>query len=152
MLKVRFRSILALMLALVATFTISCSSATTAATKTAPKYTPAQIEQIQQYVPALEEFRDRMSELQTMIQQRRWVDVGTFIHGPMGELRLSMNRVAANLSPQDKEAAREAAKDIYSDLVRIDQAAKEANYQKAVSNFRSVLQEFDSFLNLIPKA
>jgi len=107
MLKVRFRSILALMLALVATFTISCSSATTAATKTAPKYTPAQIEQIQQYVPALEEFRDRMSELQTMIQQRRWVDVGTFIHGPLGELRLSMNRVAANLSPQDKEAARE---------------------------------------------
>ncbi len=147
----RYRSILGLILALVATFIVSCGSGT-ATTKSAPSYTAAQIEQIQQSLPGIQEQRDRLNTLQTFIQQRRWVDVGTFIHGPLGELRLSMNRVAANLSPQDKEAAREAAKDKYSDLVRIDQAAKEANSQKAVSNFRSVLQEFDSFLNLIPKA
>lgn len=146
----RYRSILGLILAVVATFTISCGSAT--ATKSAPSYTAAQIEEIGRSLPAIQEQRDRINQLQTIIQQRRWVDVGTFMHGPMGDLRRNMNRVVDNLAPQDKQAAREAAKDLFNDLVRIDQAAKDADYQQAVTNFRSVLQEFDAFLNLIPKA
>ena len=147
----RYRSILGLILAVVATFMVSCGSAA-AATKSAPSYTAAQIEQIQQSLPGIQEQRDRINQLQTFIQQRRWVDVGTFIHGPLGDLRRNMNRLADNLAPKDKQAARQAAKDLFSDLVRIDQAAKEADYQQAVTNFRSVLQEFDTFLNLIPKA
>lgn len=145
-----YRSIVTLILVLVATWTISCSSAI-AATKSATTYTPAQIEQIQVYVPRLEVLRERLDKLQTLIQQQEWVNVGTYIHGPLGDLRQNMNRVAFKLNPQDKEAARQLAKDLYNDLVRIDQAAQEGKYQQATSNYRSALQEFDAFLQLLPK-
>lgn len=146
----RFRSIVAWLLVVVATFVISCSPAT-AATKSAASYTAEQIKQIQVYVPRLEDFRERIDELQTLIQQRRWVDVGTFIHGPLGDLRRNMNSLAFKLTPKDKEAARQLAKDFYNDLVRIDQAANGGEYQQAVTNFRSAVQEFDAFLQLIPR-
>lgn len=146
-----YRSLVALILVIVATLTISCSYAI-AATKSATTYTPAQIEQIQVFVPRIQAARDRLDELQTLIQKREWVDVGTFIHGPLGELRQNLNRLALRLNPQDKAAAQQAAKDLYNDLVRIDQSAQEGKYQQVVSNYRSALQEFDSFLQLIPKA
>lgn len=145
----RFRSIVAWLLVVVTTFVISCGSAT-AATKATPSYTAEQIKQIQVYAPRVEATREQMDKLQTLIQQKRWVDVGTFIHGPLGELRRNMNNLAYKLNPQDKKAAIETAKDFYNDLVRLGQAANDADYQQAVSNFRSAVQEFDAFLRLIP--
>lgn len=145
-----YRFIVALILVVVVTLASSCSYAI-AATKSATTYTPAQIEQIQVYVPRIQALRERMEELQTLIQKQEWVDVGTFIHGPLGTLRQNLNRVAFKLNPQDKAAASQTAKDLYNDLVRIDQAAQEGKYQQAVSNYRSALQELDAFLKLIPK-
>lgn len=145
-----YRFLVTLILVIVATLTMSCSLAI-AATKSATIYSPAQIEQIQVFVPRIQAARERLDELQTLIQKRKWVDVGTFIHGPLGELRQNLNRLAFRLNPQDKEAARQAAKDLYNDLVRIDVAAQEGKYPQVVSNYRSALQEFDSFLKLIPK-
>lgn len=147
----RYRSILAWLLAVVATFTISCSSATAAITS-ASSYTADQIQQIQGYVSAIEKQRDRMSELQTLIQKQRWVDVGTFIHGPLGELRTDLNRLAFKLKPQDKAKATQITKDLYGDLVRIGQAANQGKSQAAISNFRAALQEFDAFLQLVPNS
>lgn len=146
----RYRSILALILAVGATFMVSFSSL--AATSKAATYTPAQIEQIQRYVPAIEEQRDRLQKLQTFIQKKNWVDVGTYIHGPLGELRHDMNSLARTLSPEDQKTAREAGKDLYSALVRIDQVAKEGNYQQAVSNYRLVMKAFDTFVKLVPSS
>jgi len=146
----RYRSILALILAVGATFMVSFSSL--AATSKAATYTPAQIEQIQRYVPAIEEQRDRLQKLQTFIQKKNWVDVGTYIHGPLGQLRQDMNSLARTLSPEDQKTAREATKDLYGALVRIDQVAKEGNYQQAVSNYRLATKAFDTFLQLVPKA
>ncbi len=142
-----YRSLLAVMLAMVMAFLVSCSSPT--ATKP-PTYTPEKIAQIQKYADTVTELRDKISILETNIQNRDWVEVGSFIHGPLGELRQKMSYITRELLPKDQKAAREAAKDFFTRLESIDLASSSANYQKALDNYRAALKDFDAFLQLIP--
>ncbi len=146
----RYRSLLSLILVIVATFLVSCGSPTVA---TAPQtYTVAQIEQIQRYVPEIVALRDRTSrELQRSIQRRDWIDVSNFIHGPLGELRLEMINVSRKLLPKDQERASQLSRDFFDNLVKIDQAAKDGQYQRAALNYREALADVDAFLQLVPK-
>lgn len=146
----RHRSILSLILVIVATFLISCGSPSVA--KAPPTYTAAQVEQIQQYVPDMIALRDRMSEIPTLIQRRDWIDVNNFIHGPLGELRLKMTYVTRNLLPKDQETARQATRDFFDHLVKIEQAAQNSDPQGAQLNYRQALADIDKFLQLVPKS
>ena len=147
---VRYRSILSLILALVATFLVSCGSPTQA--KVPQTYTPSQIEQIQEYVPGILALRDRMKEIPSMIQRQDWIDVSDFIHGPLGELRLKMTYVTRNLLPKDQQGAREATRNLFDDLVKIYQAAEQADAKKAIANYRDALTDLDAFLKYVPQA
>lgn len=146
----RYRSLLSLILVIVATFLVSCGSPTVA--KVPQTYTSAQVEQIQQYVPDLIALRDRMSEVPILIQRRNWIDVGNFIHGPLGELRLKMNYVTRHLLPKDQEAGRQATRDLFNNLVKIEQAAEEGNSQAAVRNYEAALADINKFFQLIPQS
>lgn len=146
----RYRSILSLILVIVTTFLVSCSSPTVA--KAPPTYTATQIEQIQQYVPDIVSLRDRMeNELIKLVKRRDWINVSNFIHGPGGEMRLKMTYVTRNLLPQDQSQAREVTRSLFDNLVKIEQAAEASDYQKATLNYREALADIDSFLQLIPK-
>lgn len=146
----RYRSLLSLILVIVATFLVSCGSPTVA---TVPQtYTATQIERIQRTVPEIIGLRDRMGkELPTLIKRRDWIDVSNFIHGPVGELRLEMINISRNLLPKDQERARDLTRDFFDHLVKIDQAAKNDEYQKAALNYREALADLDNFLQLVPK-
>lgn len=146
----RYRSLLSLILVIVATFLVSCGSPTVA---TAPQtYTVAQIEQIQRYVPEIVALRDRTSrELQRSIQRRDWINVSNFIHGPLAELRLEMINVSRKLLPKDQERASQLTRDFFDNLVKIDQAAKDAQSERVTLNYRQALADLDNFLQLIPK-
>lgn len=146
----RYRSLLSLILVIVATFLVSCGSPTVA---TAPQtYTVAQIEQIQRYVPEIVALRDRTSrELQRSIQKRDWINVSNFIHGPLGELRLEMINVSRKLLPKDQERASQLTRDFFDNLVKIDQAAKDGQSERVTLNYREALADLDNFLQLIPK-
>lgn len=144
----RYRTILSLIIVIVATFLVGCGSPTVKIPQT---YTVAQVEQIQQYIPDIVTLRDRMRELPTMIKRRDWVDVSNFIHGPLGELRLQMTYVTRNLLPKDQETARQATRDLFDDLVRIEQAAEKGNSQVAVQNYQTALADINKFLELIPQ-
>lgn len=147
---VRYRSILSLMLAIVATFLVSCGGPTTA---TLPQtYTTAQVEQIQEYVPGILTLRDRMKEIPSMIQRRDWIDLSDFIHGPLGELRLKMTYVTRNLLPKDQAGAREATRDLFDDLVQIYQAAQQGDANKAILNYGEAFTDLDNFLKYVPQA
>lgn len=148
MLRKSYRSLLAVMLTLVMTFLVSCSSPTV--TKP-PTYTPDKIAQIQKYASTVTALRETMPTLATSIQSRKWTDVGSFIHGPLGELRQKMSYITRELLPQDQKAAREAAQDLFSRLQDIDLATETGNYQKAVDNYRLAIKDFDAFLQLIPE-
>lgn len=144
----RYRSILALILAMVMTFVVSCSSPTA---KTPPTYTAQQIEQIQPFASSVKQLRDKMSILETSIQNKNWTDVGTFIHGPLGEVRRLLSAVTRQLLPDEQKEAKEVAKDLFTSLENIDVAATSGNYPVAVKNYQAALKDFDRFLELVPE-
>ena len=144
----RYRSILSLILVIVATFLVSCGNPTVATPQT---YTEAQIEQIQQYIPDMVALRDRMSQLQKLIKERDWINVSNFIHGPLGELRLKMTYVTRNLLPKDQEVARQATRALFNDLVKIEEAAREGDSPASVQSYQAALADVNKFLQVIPQ-
>ncbi|BCL33984.1 photosystem II protein PsbQ [Nostoc sp. MS1] len=144
----RQRSIFSLLLALLATFLISCGSPTTAVAP--PTYTTAQLERIQGYAPDVQAVRDRADELKNLIQKKEWIDVGNFIHGPIAEARLTMSYITPNLLPKDQPTARQITKDLLNHLVKIDQAATSGNSQLALNNYQAAFADIDKFLQLLP--
>ncbi|WP_293124375.1 photosystem II protein PsbQ [Microcoleus sp. bin38.metabat.b11b12b14.051] len=145
----RPRSFFALMMACLMAFLVSCSSVEA---KVPTTYTTAQIQQIQRYVPTLTEFRSRMDNLGTLIQKKNWIDAKTYIHGPLGELRGTMKTVSATLLPKSQQQAIDLTKSLFADLVEIDNAAKLADYPKITANYKKAVNDFDTFLQLLPKA
>ncbi|MCY7380995.1 MAG: photosystem II protein PsbQ [Microcoleus sp. CAN_BIN18] len=144
----RPRSFFALMMAFMMAFLVSCSSVEA---KVPTTYTAAQIQQIQRFVPTLTEFRSRMDNLGTLIQNRNWIDTRTYIHGPMGDLRGTMKSVSATLLPKSQQEAVDLTKSLFAGLVEIDNAAKANDYAKVTASYRKAVNNFDTFLQLIPK-
>ncbi|MBE9093487.1 photosystem II protein PsbQ [Tychonema sp. LEGE 07203] len=145
----RPRSFLALMMACLMAFLVSCSSVEA---KVPTTYTDAQIQQIQRYVPTLTEFRSRMDTLGNLIQNRNWVDTRTYIHGPLGDLRNTLKSVSGTLLPKSQQQAVDLTKSLFADLVNIDNAAKANDYAKVTASYQTAVNHFDNFLQLIPKS
>ncbi len=145
-----FRSLLSLVLVLVTTVLVSCSSPTQAKVPTV--YTPEKIASLQVYVEPIETARAKMDTLKQLIQSGNWVDTRTFIHGPLGELRQDMTIFSRKLLPKDQEIAQNLAKELFGHFERIDAAAKDRNTSLAQSQYIDALTDFDAFLGLVPRA
>jgi photosystem II protein PsbQ len=145
---VRQKSIFSIILVLLATFLISCGSPTIATAP--PSYTETQIAKIQVYVPDIQTVRDRSAELESLIKNGKWIDVGNFIHGPITEARLNMTFIIPNLAPQVQPIAREITKDLLQHLVKIDQAAGSGRLDLALANYKNAFKDIDNFLKLVP--
>jgi photosystem II protein PsbQ len=143
-----FRSILSLVLVLVATFLVSCGGPSASAP---PTYTPEKLEQIKTFRIPVDVARERMSTLGNFIKEENWVDTRTYIHGPLGLLRRDMTYLANALLPDDQKQALVLAKDIFSHLDDIDAASKEEDYATAVKEFNQTVSDFDAYLNLVPE-
>ncbi len=142
-----FRSILPLILVLVTTLLVSCGGPQASAP---PTYTPEKLQQIKTYRIPVDVAQNRLSELGEYISEEDWVNTQTFIHGPLGLIRRDMTYLANALLPEDKQQAKELAKDIFRHFEDIDEAAKEKNYQAAISEYKEVVSDFDVYLQLIP--
>ena len=141
---------MALALAAITVFLVSCSGAPVAK---GPLYSDAQLEQIQAYTVGVNKLRDRLLELPAKVQAEDWTEVSSFIHGDLGELRTRMSGLARNLAPQKTQtAALAAAKDVFGHLNEIDEAATERNPSKALKNYNAVLQDFEVYLKYLPSA
>jgi photosystem II protein PsbQ len=143
----RYRSILTLILVVLTTVLVSCSGPTVAK---GPVYTEAQLEQIQRYSADIQTLRDRMTELSALIEDEKWNDVESFIHGPLGELRVRMVRLARTLEPKVQKSAQDSAKAVFDHLIAIDEAAQLRSLDKASSNYQAAQRDFESFFQLIP--
>lgn len=143
----RFRPLISLVLVLFSVLLVSCSSP-------APKafvYTPEQMAAIERYATDIQDMRGQMlSKLSVMIQDKDWVDIGTFIHGPLGEMRTKMSNLTRNLDPKLQAESQDVAKEVFGHLVSIDEAASERNFEKAAFNYREALKDIDAFLQLAP--
>jgi len=143
----RYRPILSLLLAVIVTFMVGCSSANQAQP---PSYTPERLEEIGTYTPRVMSLRERLPELEDYIQQKDWINLQSFIHGPLGELRTRLNWLASQLIPPDRDRAKELAQEIFRHLERVDLAAEERDQVLAGKEYRNALDDFDAFLELIP--
>jgi photosystem II protein PsbQ len=147
----RFRSILTVVFTVALAFLLISSHPAAAARSSSPSpYTAAQLEQIQRYAADVDELRDRILELPTLIQQQKWVDVKSLIHGPLGELRARMSRLSRSLDPKAQKTAQKAAKEVFEHLEAIDEAATSRNPTKAFRDYNEVLKELDTFFSLLP--
>jgi photosystem II protein PsbQ len=143
----RFRPILGILLAIVATCLVACGGP---AAKVPTTYTPDILQKVELYSPGVAELRERFPELEQSIQEKDWVDVQSFIHGPMGELRSRVNRLAATLLVKDQNQAEALAKELYVHLERLDEAAQQGQQVIAGQEYRNALDDFDSFLSIVP--
>ncbi|NEQ71672.1 MAG: photosystem II protein PsbQ [Okeania sp. SIO2C9] len=142
------RSIVAWMMALLVAFLASCGSPAPP-----PTYSDAQLQKIEQYTTGIVALRDRMDELNTLIQKGDWVNVDTFIHGPLGDLRSKTNYLTQSLLlPKDKTPVLDAAKEVFQDLEEIDVAAAAGDKLQATNEYKKAIADFDTFFGLIPKS
>jgi photosystem II protein PsbQ len=141
-------SILSVILVCLATLLISCGGPSVAVAP--PTYTATQLERIQEYVPKIQTVRDRTEELKTLIDQKDWINVSNFIHGPMTEARLSMTYVIPNLAPSAQPIARQKTRDLLNHLVKVDQAAGSSNSLMALNSYQEAVRDIDEFLQLLP--
>ncbi len=150
--RVNFRAIVALILVVVTTLLLNVESVAAAKVKKPLTYTPDQLEQLSVYTSDLQAMRDRLPELGTLINQKDWIFARNFIHGPLGELRIQMANVSRTLLLDAQPESRKLAKEVFDDLVAIDLAAQNRNFQAAIKKYAEVLKDFDAFLSLVPPA
>lgn len=142
-----YRSILALLLVVVTTFLVSCGGPKAAL----PTYTPDKLAKIEQLTTSVTALRDKMPFLEEKIQNRNWTDVGTYIHGPLGELRRNVSYLTRELLPADQKAANAAAKDLFASFEKIDVAATKARSDVATQSYQEALKDFEAFLRTVPQ-
>jgi photosystem II protein PsbQ len=142
-----FRSILSLVLVLVATVLVSCGSPQASAP---PTYTPDKLQVINTYRIPLDTARENMSNLGELIQEKNWVNTRSYIHGPLGFLRRDFRYLSDALLPDDAKKAQEIADDIFLRLEKIDAAAKDKDARTVASEYTKAIGDFDSYFDLIP--
>ncbi len=147
---VRFRATFALLLAVVATILVSCGGS--AQIPEPPTYTVDQIERIQYFESDLIAMRDRLEEIPSLVQTRQFGDIGSLIHGPLGELRTKMSGLVRNLLPDEQDDARQLAKLVFDDLESIDEAATLGDSRGVLNSYEATAKDLARFLQLIPTA
>ncbi|NMG57748.1 photosystem II protein PsbQ [Geitlerinema sp. P-1104] len=145
----RSRSLFVSLLAGMMLFLASCGNAPQAQP---PTYTPDMVQRLESYTNNIQGMRDRLGELNDLIQEKDWIYADNFIHGPLGTLRQDMSLFNRNLLPQDQRQGRELAREISRHLEAISLAAQNSDYAAATKNYREMLTDLDAFLDLLPNA
>lgn len=145
----RIRSILSLLLVAIAIFCVSCGGQKASIPTT---YAPEKIEQLKVLVEPIEEAKGNFDVLKGFISDQNWIDTRTYIHGPLGGLRQEMSSLTRSLLQKDQKDATNLSKALFSDLERLDAAAKERNSVAAQRHYREALNDLQGFLDLVPKS
>ena len=141
------RSIFPLILVLITTLLVSCSSP---AANTPSSYSAEQIEEIQTFLTPVQKFRERIEDVETLLDQENWVDIRSLIHGPLGDLRRDLRYLTGSLLPQEQKQVKKISKQMFIDIEKVDAAAKEQNSDRAIEQYDRTIQDFDRLLDKIP--
>jgi photosystem II protein PsbQ len=133
----------------ISVFVVSCGDGSQAK---APTYSAAQLAQIQTTTKNVTALTDRLPELSAMIQKRDWNNVKSFIHGPLGDIRILMSALSRELLPGTKEKALATSKEIFVHFNKIDEAAGNNDYPGAIRNYGEAIKDITTLFSLAPKA
>lgn len=141
------RSMMAVFLAAIATLLVSCGGGQVSAPQT---YSADQIAQIAVYAGRIQTSKDRLPELAGYIRDENWANIDNFIHGPLGELRERMNRLAFQLLPNDKADALALSEEISDDLEDMSAAVGAFDSNRTNRAYIRFAKDLSTFLNLVP--
>ena len=141
------RSLLSLMLVLVATVLVSCSGPTASVPEV---YTPEKLETIKIYRIPVDIAKKEIFTLSGLIGDENWTDVKSVIHGPLGLLRRDLRYLSEALLPDDKAKSLEISEDLFLRLENLDAAADEKNYSNAIAAYNKAIADLDAYVQLIP--
>jgi photosystem II protein PsbQ len=144
-----FRPLISILLVFISVFVVSCGDGSQAK---APTYSAAQLAQIQTTTKNVTALTDRLPELAAMIQKRDWNNVKSFIHGPLGDIRILMSALSKELLPGTKEKALATSKEIFVHFNKIDEAAGNNDYPGAIRNYGEAIKDITTLFGLAPKA
>ena len=96
----------------------------------------------------LQVLSDRFDRLEKYVYTQNWNDVGTYIHGPFGEIRRELRAIAGNLGKTQKETANDLANSLFKNFVKLDIAAKDKDAIAAEAAFKNALQDFEAIVKL----
>ncbi|MEM6254986.1 MAG: photosystem II protein PsbQ [Cyanobacteria bacterium P01_D01_bin.156] len=143
------RSIVGVFLVAIATLLVSCGGDNVAAP---PTYTADQLAQISVYAKRIQTSKDRLPELAGYIRDDNWANIDNFIHGPLGELRTRMNRLAFSLLPDDKADALKLSDEISEDLEAMSAAVGVFDSNRTNQAYIRFAKDLSLFLDSVPKA
>jgi photosystem II protein PsbQ len=144
-----FRPLISILLVFISVFVVSCGDGSQAK---APTYSTTQLAQIQITTKNVAALTDRLPELSAMIQKRDWNNVKSFIHGPLGDIRILMSALSKQLLPGTKEKALATSKEIFVHFNKIDEAAGNNDYPGAIRNYGEAIKDITTLFSLAPKA
>ncbi len=144
-----FRPLISILLVFISVFVVSCGDGSQAK---APTYSAAQLARIQTTTKNVTALTDRLPELSAMIQKRDWNNVKSFIHGPLGDIRILMSALSRELLPGTKEKALATSKEIFVHFNKIDEAAGNNDYPGAIRNYGEAIKDITTLFSLAPKA
>jgi photosystem II protein PsbQ len=144
-----FRPLISILLVFISVFVVSCGDGSQAK---APTYSSAQLARIQTTTKNVTALTDRLPELSAMIQKRDWNNVKSFIHGPLGDIRILMSALSKELLPGTKEKALATSKEIFVHFNKIDEAAGNNDYPGAIRNYGEAMKDISTLFSLAPKA
>ena len=142
------RSIMGICLVAIATLLVSCSSGGKAAVPTT--YSADQLSQIAIYAGSIQRSKQRLPELAGYIRNKNWANIDNFIHGPLGDLRTSMNRLAFQLLPADKANVLATADDVSADLEAMSAAVGAFDFDRTNRAYVRFAKDLSTFTDLVP--
>ncbi|ELS04729.1 photosystem II protein PsbQ [Xenococcus sp. PCC 7305] len=143
------RSLLSVMLVLVATVLVSCSSPTASVPEV---YTPEKLQTIKIYRIPVDIAKKQVDTLSNLINDEDWTELKSVIHGPLGILRRDLRYLSEALLPEDKEQSLEISDDLFLRLENLDAAAAAKNYTNAMKAYSKAIADFDAYVKIIPNA
>lgn len=118
------------------------------------RYSSTQLDKLTAPAEEVEALRSCLQDLQSAIQRREWSalheDVASVLPILKQKMIGAMIGATDQLALSDRLLARAVSTEVFIHLERIDEADEVYDYQSAEANYLQALQDFDSFLQMLP--
>ncbi|MFS8859319.1 photosystem II protein PsbQ [Synechococcus sp. B60.1] len=98
----------------------------------------------------LQQLEQQVERLQSLVDAEDWLEIRSYIHGPMGMTRKTLNGLASTLPDKQKREMLRLAKEMGRGLEQLDFAAKaydQPEVEVAQAKVRKTLQELKALFS-----
>jgi photosystem II protein PsbQ len=99
--------------------------------------------------PVISKIQAEVEHLQELVDNQEWVNVRSYIHGPMGMTRKELASLALGVTGEQQKQIQKANRQVLTSLEKIDAAAEDFDAQRlraAQNSLRDSLAALDALL------